>query len=240
LLPRRPGRRRTRLKLAFLGTGAAFSSERYNGAIVVDDHILLDAGAPLLPHMHKLGINPDAIDVIFLSHYHGDHILGLPPYVLHRAFLSRSPLTIVGPMGVGGRIEELLGLAWGDDWENIRERLKVEYLDAGAGGEAGGVKFETVQLEHGTSGCTGYRLQIDGRQLAYSGDTVASPPLDRLLEGSDVAIVEATAPGDPYSHMSWAQASELRGRHSRTRFIFNHVFEGHLEGAAEDLTVLEV
>src|SRR5205823_1501136 len=35
-----------RLKLAFLGTGSAFSPERYNGAIVADGRVLLDAGAP--------------------------------------------------------------------------------------------------------------------------------------------------------------------------------------------------
>ncbi|MDQ6692745.1 MAG: MBL fold metallo-hydrolase [Candidatus Dormibacteraeota bacterium] len=207
---------------------------------MVDGHILLDAGAPLLPHMHRLGLDPAAIDVAFISHFHGDHVLGLPTYVLHRAFVSQTPLTIVGPQGVGDRMEELFYIAWGTEWKEIRERLQVVYQDAGRGGSAAGVEYETVQLDHGTSGCTGYRLRLDGRVLAYSGDTVASPPLEDLIRGSDVAIVEATAPGDPYSHLSWAQAAQMRARHPGTRFVFNHVFEGDLEGAAEDLTVIEV
>src|SRR5262249_39543939 len=64
-LPFRP------MKIAFLGTGSAFSLERYNGAVVVDGRLLLDGGAPLLPHMHRLGIDPGGIEALFLTHFHG-------------------------------------------------------------------------------------------------------------------------------------------------------------------------
>jgi ribonuclease BN (tRNA processing enzyme) len=64
------------MRLAFLGTGAAFSLDRYNGAVVVNGRLLLDGGAPLLPHMHRCGVDPGAIDAVFLTHFHGDHTLG--------------------------------------------------------------------------------------------------------------------------------------------------------------------
>lgn len=190
--------------------------------------------------MHRLGLDPSAIDLIFLSHFHGDHVLGLPTYVLHRAFVSETPLTVVGPAGVEARMEELFRISWGDEWDEIKSRLQLSYREAERQGEVAGITYETVLLDHGASGCNGYRLRIGGRRLAYSGDTVASPPLEELLKGSDVAIVEATAPGEPYSHLSWAQAAEMRGRHPGTKFVFNHIFEGDLDGAAEDLTVIDV
>jgi ribonuclease BN (tRNA processing enzyme) len=229
-----------RLKLAFLGTGAAFSIERYNAGIVVDGRILLDAGAPVLPHLHRLGIDPGEIEVIFLTHFHGDHTLGLPSYVLHRGFISKRPLLIVGPAGVEERLESLFRAAWGVDWDAMRPSIPITYREAGEKGSAAGVDYETVVLDHGTSGCTGYRLRIGDRLLAYSGDTIASPPLDRLVEGADVAIVEATGPGEPFSHLGWEQALALRDRHPGTRFIWVHVFEGHLDGAAADLNVIDV
>ena len=92
------------MKLAFLGTGSAFSVERYNGAVVVDGRLLFDGGAPLLPHMHRLGLDPAGIEVIFLTHFHGDHVLGLPPFLLHRAFTAAGrPILLVGPPGVEAR-----------------------------------------------------------------------------------------------------------------------------------------
>jgi len=55
-----------------------------------------------------------------------------------------------------------------------------------------------------------------------------------------VAIVEATGPGDVFSHMSWENAAKLRKRHPTTRFFFNHVYSGTTTGAVKDLQVIEV
>lgn len=228
------------MRLAFLGTGSAFSLERYNGAVVVDGRLLLDGGAPLLPHMHRLGIDPRAIEAIFLTHFHGDHVLGLPPFFFYRTLPPLFPLTIVGPPGVEPRIEGLLCLAWGDDWPEHARNLERTYVEAAPRGTAAGVSFESVKLDHGDVDCRGYRLHLDGRVLAYAGDTIASPPLDELVRGAAVAITEATAPGPSEVHTSWEEAEALAARHPNTRFLFNHVFAGTLSRAAQDLSVVDV
>ena len=228
------------MRLAFLGTGSAYSSERYNGAVVVEGRYLLDAGAPLVPHMHRLGIRPQAIEAVFLTHFHGDPVLGLPIFMLHRALESSRPLAVVGPPGVEARVEQLLTLAWPFEWADLRQRFQLTYLEAELRGEVGGLPYETVILDHGRMGCVGYRLRLPDGLLAYSGDTQPTPPLDRLVLGADVAIVEATAPVELPSHMSWSDASELATRHPGTRFIWNHVHSGSLEGAAQDFEVLDV
>jgi ribonuclease Z len=229
------------MRLAFLGTGAAFSPERYNGAVVVNGRLLLDGGAPLLPHMHRCGIDPGAIDAVFLTHFHGDHTLGLPTFVLHRVFVDPRPITFVGPDGVDERLEALWEVSWGQDWElAMRKRFNVKYQTAEPSGTAAGYKYESVRLDHGTSGSSGYRIHIDDKILAYSGDTEATAPLDDLVDGADVAIVEATGPGDVFSHMSWEAAAELKSRHPKTRFLFNHLYAGTVEDAVDDLQVVDV
>ena len=85
-----------------------------------------------------------------------------------------------------------------------------------------------------------YRIHIGGKVVAYSGDTEPTAPLDKLVDGADVAIVEATGPGDIFSHMSWENAAKLRKRHPETRFFFNHVYSGTTAGAVKDLQVIEV
>lgn len=227
------------MQVAFLGTGAAFSSERYNGAVVVDGRLLLDGGAPLLPHMHRLGLDPGRIEAVLLTHFHGDHVLGLPPFMLHRAFIGPAPFTILGPPGVEERLEQLFGLCWGSEWPEFRARSQVAYQEAGAKGVVAGVRYETVRLTHGLSGATGYRLFLDGRVLAYAGDTEPTPPLEELVRGADVAITEATGPGPVHSHTSWEEAAALVQRHPGTRFLFNHIYSGAPPGAAEDCKVIE-
>lgn len=230
------------MELAFLGTGAAFSLERYNGAVCVDRRYLLDAGAPLLPHLGRLGIDPGSIDAIFLTHFHGDHLAGLIPYLCFRAFGSAPrALTIVGPEGVEDRVGRLLDAAWGSaDWQEIRTAFPLCFQEAGAQGEAAGVAYETVPLEHGKVPGMGYRLSLGGRVLVYAGDTRATPALDRLVEGADIAITEATGPGSVNSHTSFEEAAGLMARHPTTRFFLNHVFSGDPPGAARDLEVVEL
>ncbi len=228
------------MELAFLGTGAAFSLERYNGAVVVERRLLLDGGAPLLPHLHRLGIDPGGIEAVLITHFHGDHLLGLPPLMLHRAFIDPRPLHLVGPSGVEATLEQLFGLCWGPEWPDFKARFELTYAEAGDGGMVAGCRYETVELKHGSHTVTGYRLQVGDRWLAYSGDTEATPALDALVDGADVAVVEATGPGEPMSHTSWEQAAELARRHPRTRFLFNHVYSGSPPDAVADLQVLTV
>ena len=207
---------------------------------MVDDRVLLDAGAPLLPHMHKLGIDPCAIEAIFLTHFHGDHTLGLPPFVLYRIFNHATTLTILGPDGIEDRLEALWKVSWGGDWDRVmRAQFKVRYRTARPSGSAAGLRYQSIKLDHGSSGSWGYRLHVDGRILAYSGDTEDTAPLERLVKGADVAIIEATAPGEVFSHMSWEAAGALKKRHPDTRFLFNHVYTGTMRGAVRDLQVIE-
>jgi len=228
------------VRLAFLGTGAAFSLERYNGAVVVEGRLLLDAGAPLLHHMHRLGIDPGRIEAVFLTHFHGDHVLGLPTFLLYRAFHPSEPLPLIGPPGIADRVEQLCCLAWPGDWPGFRERARVTYHEAEPSGLIAGVRYESLALDHGAMECRGYRLHLDGRVLAYAGDTVVSPALERLVGGADVAITEATSPYPSGVHTSWEEARALAERHPSTRFLFNHVAAGHLPGAVRDLEVIEV
>jgi ribonuclease BN (tRNA processing enzyme) len=215
--------------------------ERYNGAVVVNGRLLLDGGAPLLPHMSRVGVDPGDIEAVFLTHFHGDHTLGLPTFVLYRVFVDQRPITFVGPAGIEARLEALWEVSWGVDWKMVmRPRFNVTYETAKPSGTAAGYRYETIKLDHGTSGSNGYRIWVDGRIIAYSGDTEDTAPLDQLVDGAHAAIVEATGPGDVFSHMSWESASELKKRHPKTRFMFNHLYNGTVDGAVEDLQVIEI
>ncbi|HEY4889965.1 MAG TPA: ribonuclease Z [Candidatus Dormibacteraeota bacterium] len=215
--------------------------ERYNGAVVVNGRLLLDGGAPLLPHMSRVGVDPGDIEAVFLTHFHGDHTLGLPTFVLYRVFVDQRPITFVGPAGIEARLEALWEVSWGVDWKTVmRPRFNVTYETAKPSGTAAGYKYETIKLDHGTSGSNGYRIWVDGRIIAYSGDTEDTAPLDQLVDGAHAAIVEATGPGDVFSHMSWESATELKKRHPNTRFMFNHLYNGTVDGAVEDLQVIEI
>ena len=68
---------------------------RYNGS-----SLLIDCGEGTQIAIKEKGWSFKPIDVICFTHYHGDHISGLPGLLLTMGNADRTePLTLVGPRG---------------------------------------------------------------------------------------------------------------------------------------------
>lgn len=92
------------LALSFLGTGASVPSARRNTQAVLvsrgGEQLLFDCGEGTQRQMQRsLGLV--SVDRIFLSHYHADHVLGLPGLIKTYGLLERTqPLDVYGPPGL--------------------------------------------------------------------------------------------------------------------------------------------
>jgi ribonuclease BN (tRNA processing enzyme) len=92
--------------LQFVGCGDAFGSGGRSNTcfhlVGTDINALIDCGATSLVSMNKLAINRNDIDVIFITHFHADHIGGLPFFILESNYVLKRQrgLTIVGPPGL--------------------------------------------------------------------------------------------------------------------------------------------
>lgn len=74
--------------------------------------ILFDCGEGVQTALQQYGVNPMRIDLICLSHYHGDHIFGLPGLLQMMGLLGRKdPLVITGPAGLHEAMAPILTLA---------------------------------------------------------------------------------------------------------------------------------
>ena len=101
------------MRLQFVGCGDALGSGgRSNTCFhVTAGHVnfLIDCGASSLPALKRLGIVRDDIDLILITHFHGDHFAGLPFLLLDAQFTRRTrPLVIAGPQGIETRLTQLM------------------------------------------------------------------------------------------------------------------------------------
>src|SRR5215471_20512588 len=92
------------LEVTFLGTGASAPSARRSTAAVLvargGDRLLFDCGEGTQRQMQRsLGLVQ--VDEIYLTHFHADHMLGLPGLVKTYDLTDREkPLTVYGPRGL--------------------------------------------------------------------------------------------------------------------------------------------
>ena len=93
------------MEITFLGTSSAVhSNTRSHPSIVLKafgETILFDCGEGTQRQLIYAKISPMKISKIFITHYHGDHILGIPGLLQSMSFRGReTKLTIYGPKGL--------------------------------------------------------------------------------------------------------------------------------------------
>jgi ribonuclease BN (tRNA processing enzyme) len=187
------------MQLQFVGCGDAFGSGgRQNTCFHVTGervNFLIDCGATSLPALKRLGIARDEIDLILITHFHGDHFGGLPFLLLDAQFTRRSrPLVIAGPEGIETRLAQVMEALF-EYSSKTRQKfeLSVVALKPEERRSFGAVDVTPFSVVHGESGgpFLAYRVEAEGRVIAYSADTEWTETLIPLGRDADLFIAEA-------------------------------------------------
>ncbi|MGV8081399.1 MAG: MBL fold metallo-hydrolase [Syntrophales bacterium] len=172
----------------FLGTNGWYDTETGNTicTLIRTDRweILLDAGYGIARADRHLTADPDNPTFLLLSHFHLDHVAGL-----HTLAKFRFPkgLIIAGPQGSRENLEILVNAPFTKSLAELPYPVDVLELPD----ELDRIPFplETLPLRH--MGITlGFRIEADGRTVAYCPDTGYCENALSLARGADLLIAE--------------------------------------------------
>ena len=170
--------------------------------------LLIDCGRGVTQRLLQAGLKLGAVDALFVTHLHSDHVVGIPDLWL-TGWLEANYAQRVGPFrvfGPAGSQNLMDGLVKAYDWD-IKARIADQKLDAanvrpevveirqGVVYDKGGVKVTAFEVDHGEllKPAFGFRIDHGGRSVTISGDTRFNENLIKHASGTDLLIHQVAA-----------------------------------------------
>jgi ribonuclease BN (tRNA processing enzyme) len=198
-------------RVVMLGTGTPNADPDRSGpavAIVVNGRsYIVDAGpgvvrrAAAAARAGATALNSPNLDIVFLTHLHSDHTLGLPDLLLSPWVLNRSAaLRVFGPPGTKAMVDHIsaaysediqMRLNGGEPSNKTGYRAIVREIDSGFVFRDSNVTVTAFRVAHGRwETALAYRFVTKDRSIVVSGDTRPSEAVVRMCNGCDVLVHE--------------------------------------------------
>jgi ribonuclease Z len=232
------------LKVTLLGTGSPLPRmDRFGPSILVEagkQRLLFDCGRGATQRIEQLKIPFAAMNALFLTHLHSDHIVGIPDLWLTGWLRGRTiPLQVWGPEGTKEMMSHLEQAYQFDIHirRDVDEKMPAQGvsvaakdIEQGVVYQSDGIKVTAFLVDHGlVKPAFGYRVDYGGHSVVLSGDTRLSENLIKFSEGADVVIHEVADPDAFRStnpSMSPERMQRILGHHTspeEAATVFNRV-----------------
>lgn len=191
---------------------------------------LVDCADSPVPRLRAAGIDPLAVEGLFITHFHPDHVYGLPAYALGLYMLAKERehswsglLPIYARPEVLSRVRDLLGLFTYQGW---LDALPLDYREVIP---QIGVRVATTEsfaisaapTEHSLpSMAVRFDVPQSERSFVYSSDTDPSEAVVELAAGATLLFHEAT--GESAGHSTAVEAGEIAARAAVQRLGLIH------------------
>jgi len=163
--------------------------------------IVVDCGLGVTRALVDAGISLKALDLIFITHLHSDHVLELGP-LIHTAWTAglATPVRVFGPPGTGHHWQRFcqamefdIEIRLVDEGRpDIRELVSIDEFGEGQVVEQGGLKVTALRVDHPpVTDCFALRFEHGAKNVVFSADTAFFPPLADFAEGADLLVHEA-------------------------------------------------
>lgn len=210
--------------------------------------IVLDAGTGLRELGNRLLADGEPLSLtLLLSHFHWDHIQGLPFFV--PLYMRQAELTVVGGANGMASVRETLERQMAAPvfpvrLDEVAARITTREVQKTESFDVGEARVTVARGNH-PGGVLAYRIDHAGRSVVYATDTehyaCVDPALRALADGTDVLIYDSQYGPEEYAskigwgHSTYVAGAELARAAGASTYVLFHHDPARSDAAVEDL-----
>jgi phosphoribosyl 1,2-cyclic phosphodiesterase len=199
------------------------------------DRVIFDAGTGLRELGHRLAPESNVKATILLSHYHWDHLLGLPFFT--PIFKPDTVLDLYGESKEGGGPKEALmrqftAPSFPVEFSTLPSKMNFFDVKPGDKFEVGSIKIEVGRLNHPNAAIC-YRAQVGKASIVYASDHEHDGQGDKQLidfcSGASILIYDAMYSNESYGgkkgwgHSTWQEAVRVaKAAKVKQLYLYHH------------------
>lgn len=214
--------------VTFVGSGDSFGNGgRLQTCILLSGqgvNVAIDFGTSSLIGLRRLGIEPNTLDAILLTHLHGDHCAGVPFLMMDAMLGSKRtrPLSIMGPASTEAHLDNVREVLFPGS-HVMQPKFPVTYAEISPGDvmDLLGLKVSSVEARHTReTNPMAYRVEIGGKVVCYTGDGEYTDALGELVADADLVAAECYFYDKPVPwHLNYPDIKKLNAK----RVVLTHM-----------------
>ncbi len=216
------------MRLTFLGTGTqVVTARRGHSGILLEgggEKVLLDCGSGTLDRLARLEVAANQLDRVCVTHFHPDHTIDLTTILFahrHPSMSRHAPLVIYGPPGLTALRDRIC-----QAWPAVGLPGLAEWIELSSGTHPVGPFKVTAGPTRHAPESLGYRFELDGRSVVYTGDTGYDAAVASLAREVDLLVTECSHPDGEgvEGHLTPSVAGRLAAEARCQELILTHLY----------------
>ncbi len=210
------------MNIRIIGSGSMWTKNN-SACYLIDGKIMVDFPNGACKYLYRLNIDPNSINHILLTHFHGDHYFDLPFYILNKAKTENKNVTLYCSKEGKTKINKIGNLAFPNSFKKYYKLLHLKY-NFKENFKIDDYEIQKLLVDHGNmKPAYGYIFSKDNQSVGFTGDSSLCSNIEAMSKKCKYLFCDCTRLEGNSKHQGIDNLQYLSTKYPDCIFVVSHL-----------------